>query len=176
MKSKTALGQAITAVILIGALLVATTGPGSAQRSTPTPTVRRSTSTPTRVAQRTTPTRVVQRSTPTPTPVPCRSTTTLSYGKSIGGQITSTVPQVCYQFQAKRGDRVTITMKKTKGSTTFDPTLELRGPRSFRAIDDTAKADAKISTVLSTDGVYTIVASSRQGQGIGNYTLTLTKQ
>lgn len=167
MKSKTALGQAITAVILIGALLVATTGPGSAQRSTPTPTVRRSTSTPTRVAQRTT---------PTPTPVPCRTTTTLSYGKSIGGQITSTIPQVCYQFQAKRGDRVTIAMKKTKGSTTFDPTLELRGPRNFRVIDDTAKADAKISTVLSTDGVYTIVASSRQGQGIGNYTLTLTKQ
>lgn len=111
----------------------------------------------------------------TPTPVPCRSTIALGYSKSVSGQITNTVKQVCYQFQGKRGDRMTVTMKKTKGTTTFDPTLELRGPRNLRLIDDVAKADAKISLALTVDGVYTIVASSRKNQGIGSYTLTLTK-
>ena len=67
-------------------------------------------------------------------------------------------------------------MTKTKGTTTSDPTLELLSPRNFRVIDDVAKVDAKISQTLSSDGIYTIVASSKKNQDIGSYTLTLTRQ
>ena len=134
-------------------------------RTTPTPLLR---TTPTPLRRTT--------ATPSPTPVVCRTSTSIAVGRSVNGQITTTAPTVCYQFQGYRGDKITLAMTKTKGTTTFDPTLELRSPRNFRVIDDVAKVDAKISQTLASDGVYTIVASSSKNQGIGSYTLTLTRQ
>lgn len=142
-------------------------------RTTPTPFLR-TTLTP---FLRTTPTPLRRTTaTPSPTPVVCLTSTSIAVGRSVNGQITTTAPIVCYQFQGRRGDKITLTMTKTKGTTTFDPTLELRSPRNFRVIDDVAKLDAKISQTLSSDGVYTIVASSSKNQGIGSYTLSLTRQ
>ena len=120
----------------------------------------------------------VRRATATPTAAPlvCRNSTSIAVGRSVNGQITTTTPSVCYKFQGRKGDTITLAMKKTKGTTTFHPKLELSGPGNLRVTDDPVRQDAKISRTLSSDGVYTIVASSSKNQGIGSYTLTLTKQ
>ncbi len=127
------------------------------------------------VAQTPTP---VRRATATPTAAPlvCRNSTSIAVGRSVNGQITTTTPSVCYKFKGRKGDKITIAMKKTKGTTTFHPKLDLSGPGSLRMTDDPARQDAKISRTLSSDGDYTIVASSSKNQGIGSYTLTLTRQ
>ena len=166
-------GGLVAVVFVLGlAANSAAQTPTPVRRTTPTPT-RRTTPTP---VLRSTPT-LVRRSTPTPlrritatpspTPVVCRSATSIAVGRSVNGQITTLAPTVCYQFQGYRGDKITLTMTRTKGTTTFDPTLELRGPRNLRVIDDVTKQDAKISQTLASDGVYTIVASSSKNQGIG---------
>ena len=167
-------GGLVAGVLVLGlAANSAAQTPPPVRRTTPTLLLRL---TPTPLP-RTTPTPLRRiTATPSPTLVVCRSTTSIAVGRSVNGQITTTAPVVCYQFQGRRGDKVTLTMTKTKGTTTFDPTLELRSPRNSRVIDDVAKVDAKISQTLSSDGIYTIVASSGKNQGIGSYTLTLTRQ
>ena len=66
-------------------------------RTTPTPLLR---TTPTPLRRTT--------ATPSPTPVVCFTSTSIAVGRSVNGQITTTAPTVCYQFQGYRGDKITL--------------------------------------------------------------------
>ncbi len=111
-------------------------------------------------------------------------TTILRYGESVIGRVTADRPLMFYVLRARRGDVISVTMRRTSGD--LDPRLDLATADGIVLVsndDDPAAAgslDAGIRdyTVRAT-GVYLILATRfgyEAGDTEGSYVLTLTRR
>ncbi len=90
--------------------------------------------------------------------------------RSQGGQFVDT-----YTFQGRAGQRVVIDM----ASGGFDTVVNLVSPSGAREQHDdigNGNTNSRLETILATDGVYRIEATSFQPQTSGAYTLVLNTQ
>lgn len=102
----------------------------------------------------------------------------LDYGMTVQGELTDERPQRFYEFQAGRGDVVTLSMNNTNGN--LDPYLRLLNANQEEiASDDNSgeNRNARIAayTIPITDR-YIIVATRfglEQGQSTGSYSFSL---
>ena len=101
----------------------------------------------------------------------------IAYGDSVSGRITSSVQEIEYVFEARSGDRVTIAMNKSSGSS-LDPYLRLRNSSGSQVTsnDDGGSGNNALidSYRLSSAGAYTISAES-YGSSTGSFTLRLSR-
>jgi len=117
---------------------------------------------------------------PTSTPLP--AITPIAYGDQTIGEIGTDASRL-YQFQAQRGDRITIAMQRIANN--LDPYLILRDPagKSLIGQDDDPLSpgtlDAAIRNwLITTSGTYQIVATrfgQAAGTSHGSYALSLSK-
>jgi hypothetical protein len=108
---------------------------------------------------------------------PVASPQVATIGQSMTGTLTNEKPKDGYTFEATAGQTVSIDMAATSGS--LDTLVILLGPdgRLVASNDDRTDGgttDSGMQVILTTDGVYTIIAS-RYGQSVGgtegNYTM-----
>lgn len=104
----------------------------------------------------------------------------LAYGQTISGEITNAESQQNYTFEARQGDVVTITMRRTTGS--LDSLLYLLGTAGGQLAENDdmesgVSLDSRIKEFsIPQDGVYTIVATrfgAANGDTTGEFTLML---
>lgn len=101
---------------------------------------------------------------------PVNGTLAASDRRSQGGQYVDT-----YTFQGRAGQRVVIDMS----SGNFDTVVNLVSPSGAREQHDdigNGNTNSRLETILATDGVYRIEATSFQPQTAGSYTLVLNTQ
>lgn len=100
---------------------------------------------------------------------------TIAYGQTIIGQIARPGGSCRYSFEGVVGTAVTVRM--TKSSATLDPWLDLLDPqgRVLLSDDDSAgNGNSLISFYRPTsNGAYTIVANSYNGESAGAFVLQL---
>ncbi len=108
--------------------------------------------------------------------------TTIAIGDSVRGEITESVGELLYRFNASAGDVVTVRMTRDDG-TNLDPLLLLFDAEGVLLAenDDAFGTERSVSLienfVLPSDGTYTIIAARFQrelGSTVGGFTLTLS--
>lgn len=111
---------------------------------------------------------------------PCESGSTISYGQTVNGQLTSADCQLdddsyadFYLFSGSQGDPIAINLS----STAFDTYLGLANETGTFVIEDDnggGGTNARIVATLPASGFYVILANSAVPNAFGNYTLSLT--
>jgi hypothetical protein len=82
-----------------------------------------------------------------------------------------------YQFDGRKGQRVSLEIVAQRIGSSFDPVIRLLGPQGaeITAVDDTAGfgADCQLAVTLPTDGPFVIVIHDNQYKRGGRYRLRL---
>jgi hypothetical protein len=102
----------------------------------------------------------------------------LSYGDSVVGAVSAAAPAVRYVFEARRGDIITINMRRISGNLDAYVAVEDEKGQLAATNDDLdGSLDAAIDSLLILDpGFYTVVASrfgGEAGDSHGSFVLTL---
>ncbi len=111
-------------------------------------------------------------------PASKQAATSLTYGKTVKGEITSSVTAINYTFAGKANDVVVIIMKPDGLDSNLTPLIKLLGTKKT-ALGDTSKGFTFLSAVfaieLPIDGTYTIVATRAKADKLttGKFVLSL---
>ncbi|MBK8138055.1 MAG: PPC domain-containing protein [Chloroflexi bacterium] len=112
--------------------------------------------------------------------VSAESGSALRFGDTVANSISDAQPEVYYSFRARRGDLVSLALRRDSGS--LDPLLQIvdANRRILIQIDDTAGSpDARIERwLVPDDAQYLIVATRYGGPGgttNGTFLLTLDR-
>ncbi len=105
----------------------------------------------------------------------------LTYGQPIRGSVSMTAPFVVYTFEAKAGDKLSISLKNAGGN--LDPVLFLLNANGVQINqNDDVKpgedSNSQIDQTITTDGTYIVVASRygvELGGTSGNFELSVDK-
>jgi 1-aminocyclopropane-1-carboxylate deaminase/D-cysteine desulfhydrase-like pyridoxal-dependent ACC family enzyme len=117
----------------------------------------------------------------TPT-TPVAQGSLLNYGSTVTGEIKGSTGSVQYQFAAKKGDVIGISMKATSGN--LDTYIVLIDPGGARIVENDDDPQGTTSDAylrdftIPADGTYTILAARFQedaGTTEGTFSLTLEK-
>lgn len=99
----------------------------------------------------------------------------ISYGETVTGKITATIPFIDYVFNGNQGDEVTLTAISQDGI--FDPYLTLYDSQgNFLVSDDDSyiAPNAQIVLLLPFSNVYTVRVQAYKDITTGSYSLTLS--
>jgi hypothetical protein len=107
--------------------------------------------------------------------VSAESGSALRFGDTVANSITESQPEVYYSFRARRGDLISLVMRRDAGN--LDPLLRVvdANRRILIEVDDTeGRPDARIERWLVPDDAQYLIVATRYG-GTGTFLLTLDR-